>query len=80
MTLLLPLAIPLLLGLAFRLHKKRRARELHRRLRPGHRVVTHGGLHGVIAHLDESVVGLEATPGVVQVYDRAAIARVLSLG
>jgi len=41
----------------------------------GDRVITAGGLHGTIVALDDETVDLEAAPGVVLTFARAAIAK-----
>ncbi|MQY26754.1 preprotein translocase subunit YajC [Nocardia aurantia] len=73
LVLLLPLAIPLLLGTVFKLRKRRAVRALNRRLRPGQTVVTCGGLHAVITSLDERTVTLESGPGITQIHERSSV-------
>lgn len=41
----------------------------------GHRVITAGGIHGVVRDLDDDVVRVEVAPGAVIRLERRAIAR-----
>lgn len=44
---------------------------------PGESIVTIGGLHATIIDADDTTVTLEVSPGVMCVYERGAIARVV---
>jgi preprotein translocase subunit YajC len=44
-------------------------------LEPGDRIITIGGVYGLIMTVDENRVGVEVSPGVIIQFDRSAIAR-----
>jgi preprotein translocase subunit YajC len=44
-------------------------------LQPGDRVVTIGGLYGTVSALEDDVVGIEVSPGVVIDVARSAVAK-----
>jgi preprotein translocase subunit YajC len=58
--------------------RRREAEQLQAALGPGDEVVTIGGMHGVVASVDDDVVTLEVAPDVHVRYARPAIARVVS--
>ncbi|HZE41753.1 MAG TPA: preprotein translocase subunit YajC [Stackebrandtia sp.] len=58
--------------------KRREMMEKQRQSGPGDTIVTIGGLHATIIDADDSTVTLEVAPGVMCVYERAAVARVIS--
>lgn len=45
----------------------------------GHRVVTAGGIHGVVRSVDDDVLSVEVAPGVEMTIDRRAVASVPTL-
>lgn len=57
--------------------RRREMMEKQRQAGPGQTVVTIGGLHATIIDSDDTTVTLEVSPGVMCVYERGAIARVL---
>ncbi len=70
------IALPLLLIVFLVMSQRRRQREtrtLQNQLVVGDEVVTTSGLFGRIVGLDESVVELEVSPGVVLRFDRRAV-------
>ncbi|MGH8792650.1 MAG: preprotein translocase subunit YajC [Stackebrandtia sp.] len=81
--LLLPgLIILMIVGMYFlmiRPQNKRRKEMMdkQRTAGTGQTVVTIGGLHGTIIDADDSTVTLEVSPGVMCVYERGAIARIV---
>ncbi|CAM3173607.1 preprotein translocase subunit YajC [Stackebrandtia soli] len=81
--LLMPLIIILMLAamyfLMIRPQNKRRREmmEKQRQAGPGMSIVTIGGLHGTIIDTDDTTVTIEVSPGVMCVYERGAIARVI---
>lgn len=58
--------------------KRREIMEKQREAGPGQTIVTIGGLHATIIDSDKDTVTLEVSPGVMCVYERGAIARVVS--
>ena len=76
MPLILILMLVAMCFLVMRPNNKRR-REMQRQASAGQTIVTIGGLHGTIIDSDEATVTLEVSPGVMCVYERGAIARVL---
>ncbi|ADD43481.1 preprotein translocase, YajC subunit [Stackebrandtia nassauensis DSM 44728] len=57
--------------------KRREIMEKQRQAGPGQTIVTIGGLHATIIDADKDTVTLEVSPGVMCVYERGAIARVV---
>lgn len=61
--------------------QQRRAKEREKMLsnvQKGDRVVTSGGMHGVVAGLDEKTVLIQVSENVKMKFDRTAIANILS--
>ena len=79
MPLILILMLVAMYFLVMRPNNKRRRemQEKQRQASAGQTIVTIGGLHATIIDGDESTVTLEVSPGVMCVYERGAIARVL---
>ncbi len=79
MPLILILMLVAMYFLVMRPNNKRRRemQEKQRQASAGQTIVTIGGLHGTIIDSDEATVTLEVSPGVMCVYERGAIARVL---
>lgn len=57
--------------------RRREMQEKQRNASSGQTIVTIGGLHATIIDSDDTTVTLEVSPGVMCVYERGAIARVL---
>lgn len=57
--------------------KRREVMEKQKQAGPGQTIVTIGGLHATIIDADKETVTLEVSPGVMCVYERGAIARVV---
>lgn len=57
--------------------KRREIMEKQKQAGPGQTIVTIGGLHATIIDSDDATVTLEVSPGVMCVYERGAIARVV---
>lgn len=77
--LVFPLLLVGLLALLF-LSQRRRARAVQavqRQLRPGMNVMTTAGLYAEVQSVEDDRVSLEIAPGVVCVFARAAVSRVL---
>ena len=58
--------------------RRREAQAMQAALGPGDEIVTIGGLHGTVVTVDDDVVTLEISPGVMARFARPAIARVTS--
>ena len=57
--------------------RRREAEQMQRNLAIGDEVVTIGGLHGIVADIEDAVVVIEISPGVTARYSRPAIAKVI---
>lgn len=57
--------------------RRKEVMEKQRQAGPGQTIVTIGGLHATIIDSDDATVTLEVSPGVMCVYERGAIARVV---
>jgi preprotein translocase subunit YajC len=57
--------------------KRKEMMEKQRQAGPGQTIVTIGGLHATIIDADDTTVTVEVSPGVMCVYERGAVARVL---
>ncbi|AST98211.1 preprotein translocase subunit YajC [Shouchella clausii] len=57
--------------------QQKRVREMHANLQRGDKIITIGGLHGVIDSIDESVVVLLVNDNRKLTYDRTAIREVV---
>lgn len=79
MPLILILMLVAMYFLVMRPNNKRRRemQEKQRQASAGQTIVTIGGLHATIIDSDDTTVTLEVSPGVMCVYERGAIARVL---
>ena len=58
--------------------RRKEMMEKQRQAGPGESIVTIGGLHATIIDADDRTVTLEVAPGVMCVYERGAIARVVT--
>jgi preprotein translocase subunit YajC len=56
--------------------RRREAQEMQSKLGPGDKVITIGGLYGIVESADDESVALEISPGVTARYARQAIARI----
>ena len=70
--LLLPLLLIAYLFFSQR-RRQKKVQQMQAELQVGSRVMTTTGLYGTIAQLDETMVQLEAAPGVVLQWDRRAV-------
>ena len=57
--------------------RRKEMMEKQRQAGPGESIVTIGGLHATIIDADDTTVTLEVSPGIMCVYERGAIARVV---
>ncbi|MFO7951924.1 MAG: preprotein translocase subunit YajC [Bacillota bacterium] len=57
--------------------QQKKRQEMLNNLEEGNRVVTIGGLHGVIKKIDEDVIALRVAEGLTLKFSRAAVERVL---
>jgi preprotein translocase subunit YajC len=57
--------------------RRREAVQLQSNLAPGDHIVTIGGLHGIVAAVEDDLVDVEISPGVEVRFARPAIARVV---
>lgn len=58
--------------------QRRQLQQMQSSLAVGDEVMTGGGLHGIVAGIEEDKVQLEISPGVVVQFARAAIVRVMT--
>ena len=58
--------------------RRREALQMQSSLSPGNHIVTIGGLHGIVVHVEDDVVDIEIAPGVEVRFARPAIARVVA--
>ncbi len=56
--------------------RRKEALKMQSELGPGNKVITIGGLHGIVSMADDKTVTIETSPGVLLTFERAAIARV----
>ncbi len=57
--------------------QQKKRKEMLESLQKGNRVVTIGGLHGVIKEIDEEVISLRVAEGLSLKFNRAAVERIL---
>lgn len=56
--------------------RRKEAQRMQSELGAGNKVITIGGLHGIVSRADDKTVSIEVSPGVELTFERAAIARV----